>query len=144
MRPARSSSGIELYGRIDRIDRRVGDDAPALELIDYKTGSAEPAASETCASRSRTPSSRSTRRWSARETDLPLQAIYLAMDGTRRLEADRARRRRGERRRRWWRASADELRRLRAGAALPPLGEGAACEYCVARGLCRRDHWSPM
>ncbi|RZT98057.1 PD-(D/E)XK nuclease family protein [Rivibacter subsaxonicus] len=32
--------------------------------------------------------------------------------------------------------------RLRAGAPLPALGEGAACEYCNARGLCRRDHWS--
>lgn len=36
---------------------------------------------------------------------------------------------------------ADELRRLRAGAALPALGEGSACETCESRGLCRRDHW---
>ena len=28
-------------------------------------------------------------------------------------------------------------------AALPALGEGVACEYCAARGLCRRDHWAP-
>jgi ATP-dependent helicase/nuclease subunit B len=38
---------------------------------------------------------------------------------------------------------AEDLRRLRAGAALLPLGEGSACDYCDARGLCRRDHWSP-
>ena len=37
---------------------------------------------------------------------------------------------------------ADDLRRLRDGAGLPPLGEGSACEYCEARGLCRRDHWA--
>jgi ATP-dependent helicase/nuclease subunit B len=37
---------------------------------------------------------------------------------------------------------ADDLRRLREGAGLPPLGEGSACEYCEARGLCRRDHWT--
>ena len=36
---------------------------------------------------------------------------------------------------------AADLRELRAGAALPALGEGAACSYCSARGLCRRDHW---
>jgi ATP-dependent helicase/nuclease subunit B len=35
----------------------------------------------------------------------------------------------------------DELKRLRAGAPMPALGEGAVCEHCEARGLCRRDHW---
>ena len=34
-----------------------------------------------------------------------------------------------------------ELARIRAGAALPALGEGGACTFCAARGLCRRDHW---
>lgn len=34
-----------------------------------------------------------------------------------------------------------ELARLRAGAPMPALGEGRACEHCDARGLCRRDHW---
>jgi ATP-dependent helicase/nuclease subunit B len=37
---------------------------------------------------------------------------------------------------------AEDLRSLRDGAALPPLGEGSACDHCDARGLCRRDHWS--
>ncbi len=27
------------------------------------------------------------------------------------------------------------------GAPLPALGEGSACEFCEARGLCRRDDW---
>ena len=27
------------------------------------------------------------------------------------------------------------------GDPLPALGEGSACEYCAARGLCRRDYW---
>jgi ATP-dependent helicase/nuclease subunit B len=31
--------------------------------------------------------------------------------------------------------------RIAAGAALPALGEGAVCEYCAARGLCRKDFW---
>ena len=34
-----------------------------------------------------------------------------------------------------------EWQRLREGAPMPALGEGAVCETCEARGLCRRDHW---
>ena len=34
---------------------------------------------------------------------------------------------------------ADELNRIAQGAPLPALGEGKACDYCPARGLCRRD-----
>ncbi|RYY82077.1 MAG: Dna2/Cas4 domain-containing protein, partial [Comamonadaceae bacterium] len=35
----------------------------------------------------------------------------------------------------------DDLARIASGAALPALGEGRACEFCAARGLCRRDAW---
>ena len=35
-----------------------------------------------------------------------------------------------------------ELRRIAQGASLPALGEGRVCEFCAARGLCRRDAWS--
>jgi len=35
-----------------------------------------------------------------------------------------------------------DLARLSEGAAMPALGEGSACEFCEARGLCRRDHWA--
>jgi ATP-dependent helicase/nuclease subunit B len=34
-----------------------------------------------------------------------------------------------------------DLRAIREGAPMPALGEGQACEFCAARGLCRRDHW---
>ncbi len=34
-----------------------------------------------------------------------------------------------------------DLERIEQGHALPALGEGAACEYCRARGLCRKDFW---
>ena len=36
---------------------------------------------------------------------------------------------------------ADELGRMRQGEPLQALGQGELCEYCEARGLCRRDHW---
>ena len=31
--------------------------------------------------------------------------------------------------------------RIAHGAALPALGDGAACDFCQARGLCRKDFW---
>jgi ATP-dependent helicase/nuclease subunit B len=34
-----------------------------------------------------------------------------------------------------------DLARIEAGAPLPALGEGAVCEHCAARGLCRKDFW---
>jgi ATP-dependent helicase/nuclease subunit B len=36
----------------------------------------------------------------------------------------------------------DELGRIAGGAALPALGDGRACEFCAARGLCRKDMWA--
>lgn len=35
-----------------------------------------------------------------------------------------------------------DMDRVAAGHAMPALGEGKACEFCAARGLCRRDDWS--
>lgn len=35
----------------------------------------------------------------------------------------------------------DDMRRIGEGAHLQALGEGLACEYCAARGLCRKDFW---
>ncbi len=32
--------------------------------------------------------------------------------------------------------------RIAEGAPLPALGEGAVCDWCAARGLCRKDFWS--
>jgi len=35
-----------------------------------------------------------------------------------------------------------DMARIARGTPLPALGEGKACEYCSARGLCRKDFWS--
>ncbi len=37
-----------------------------------------------------------------------------------------------------------DMARISQGAALPALGEGAACEFCAARGLCRKDFWAEV
>ncbi|MBH2020552.1 MAG: PD-(D/E)XK nuclease family protein [Burkholderiales bacterium] len=34
-----------------------------------------------------------------------------------------------------------DMARIAGGAPLPALGEGKACDYCSARGLCRKDFW---
>jgi ATP-dependent helicase/nuclease subunit B len=36
---------------------------------------------------------------------------------------------------------ASDTERMARGHGLPALGEGKACEYCAARGLCRKDFW---
>lgn len=36
----------------------------------------------------------------------------------------------------------EDLQGIAAGKAMPALGEGFACDYCAARGLCRKDFWS--
>ena len=38
---------------------------------------------------------------------------------------------------------ATDWQRLREGSPLPALGDGPVCGHCHARGLCRRDHWTP-
>jgi ATP-dependent helicase/nuclease subunit B len=131
--------GVELQGRIDRID--VVDGGARLELIDYKTGSSS-RLKEIVRDR---PEDTQLAFYAAlvrAQGELPLRAFYLAMDSTKGLETH-------EHAEVTATASllvkglAEDLRRLRQGAAMPPLGEGSACEHCDARGLCRRDHWSP-
>jgi ATP-dependent helicase/nuclease subunit B len=36
---------------------------------------------------------------------------------------------------------ADDMSRVAGGQAMPALGEGQACDFCAARGLCRKDFW---
>ena len=130
--------GVELHGRVDRIDRV--DDGRRLELIDYKTGSSSQLKREV-ADRFEDTQLAFYAALVGAESGLPLRAFYLALDATKGLETHEHQE---------VAASADalvvgmaeDLRRLRAGAGLAPLGEGSACTYCDARGLCRRDHWS--
>jgi len=131
--------GVELQGRIDRID--VVDAGARLELIDYKTGSSS-RLKEIVRDRFEDTQLAFYAALVGAKSALPLRAYYLAMDATRGLDLHEHLDVRTT-------ANAlldgiaEDLRRLRAGAALPPLGEGSACDYCDARGLCRRDHWSP-
>jgi ATP-dependent helicase/nuclease subunit B len=133
-------AGVELFGRIDRIDRRGSEGEAALELIDYKTGGAK-ALKDKVNDRLEDTQLAFYAALVGAHSSLPLRASYLALDGTRGLEqiahadvAASARALVG--------GVAAELVRVRAGVGLAPLGAGTTCQYCIARGLCRRDHWT--
>jgi ATP-dependent helicase/nuclease subunit B len=130
--------GLELHGYIDRIDRREGKDGATIELIDYKTGSAERLKEQV-----REPLEDTQLAFYAALVgdEVPVTASYLAVDRTRGL-IQIAHHRVADDARTLVAGIADEMRRLRAGAGLRALGEGSACDYCRARGLCRRDHWA--
>jgi ATP-dependent helicase/nuclease subunit B len=134
--------GVEMRGIIDRIDRMPTAEGECMELIDYKTGSAQGLREKL-----RQPQEDTQLAFYAalvtRQAQPPdrVSASYLPLDeseGIKALEHEEVE------------ASAErlveglgrDLARLREGHALPPLGEGAACDFCAARGLCRRDHWS--
>jgi ATP-dependent helicase/nuclease subunit B len=134
---------LSLRGQIDRVDRLGTGAEERLRIVDYKTSS-----NSVLRERLKQP---------LEDTQLPfyaavlataetlppagVEAAYLALDGREgavvlahaEVQASAARLLEG---------IAADYGRLRAGAAMPALGEGSACEHCSARGLCRRDHWS--
>ena len=125
---------LMLVGKIDRIDRQP--DGQTL-LIDYKT---EPRATTTDRIKS-----------AQEDTQLPFYAALMADDTLAAAYVNL-----GEKEPTKTYAQPDivglrdelidsilaDMTRIEKGAVLPALGEGKACEYCAARGLCRKDFWS--
>ena len=129
--PLEGGGQVELYGRIDRVDARSGEE---LALLDYKTQKAKPIRDRL-------------------DDDLQLpayvlmhghavQAAYVALDDERvvavacanegaSLEQDAANQ---------GRRLVDIYAALRSGMALPAHGTDRVCLHCAMRGLCRRDH----
>ncbi len=132
-----------LKGRVDRIDQAVPTaGGVALELLDYKTGS-EAGVSE----RVKQP---------LEDTQLAAYAALAIAKGSAEPSLVRASYLRlserkeaksyehpnlGDSAQAFVAGMGQELSRIQRGAALPALGDGPVCEYCEARGLCRRDHW---
>ncbi|WP_280150465.1 PD-(D/E)XK nuclease family protein [Piscinibacter sp. XHJ-5] len=133
--------GIEMEGRIDRIDSLPrADAAPATQLIDYKTSSGQRLRQRVAEAQEDTQLAFYAALVAQADAPDAIEATYLSLDDNDSLR---------EVKHRGVQASAvqlvegmgRELQRLREGAALPALGEGDSCRYCEARGMCQRDHW---
>ena len=124
----------QLHGRLDRVDR--GADGQTL-VIDYKTEGRQRTADRI--------------KDAAEDTQLAFYAALLPDDGLRAAYLNV-----GERdgtklyeqadvtalRDRLLAGIQSDLQRIADGHAMPALGEGSACDWCAARGLCRKDSWA--
>ncbi len=125
---------LTLVGKIDRIDRLPGGSAL---VIDYKTE-----ARASTAQRIKAPlEDTQLAFYAALLSDDTLAAAYVNVgekDATRSYVQAEVVALRDQ----LLEAIASDLARIAGGAELRALGEGKACEFCVARGLCRKDFWS--
>ena len=129
-------AGVALDGRVDRIDVHAASNT--RQLIDYKTGSVQALKDKVADPLEDTQLAFYAALLGVAQ---PVRAIYLALDERKPpleiehpdVAASAAMLVHG---------LAHDLAQLRGGAGMPALGEGAVCDYCEARGLCRRDHWA--
>jgi ATP-dependent helicase/nuclease subunit B len=129
-----------LHGRIDRIDQRASDGS--TRLIDYKVSTPESLRRKVAQPLEDTQLAvyAATRLATAGERTR-VEACYVALDDAKAVstvahpDVAHSAHVLSER-------IAAERARIEQGAPLPALGEGAVCDLCEARGLCRRDHWS--
>ncbi len=140
-------AGTRLWGRLDRLDH--GPDGER-QVIDYKTGDAAALVRKVKQPLEDTQLAFYAALLSAPGEyggahvgaggDTGLQACYLALDdpkAPRVIEHPQVALSAAV----MVHAVAAEWQRLRQGEPLQALGEGAVCDTCEARGLCRRDHW---
>jgi ATP-dependent helicase/nuclease subunit B len=123
-----------LQGRLDRIDRAA--DGQTL-VIDYKTEGRIRTADRIKDAAEDTQLAF----YAALLPDDTLRAAYLNVgerDGTRLYEQEDMTALRD----RLLAGIQHDLRRIADGHRMPALGEGSACDWCAARGLCRRDSWA--
>ncbi|MDO8447575.1 MAG: PD-(D/E)XK nuclease family protein [Rhodoferax sp.] len=124
---------LNLVGKIDRIDRLA--DGSAL-VIDYKTEARSTTAQRIKESLEDTQLAF----YAALLTDDTLAAAYVNVgekDATRSYAQPDIVVLRDQ----LLEGIANDMARIAAGALMPALGEGKACEFCAARGLCRKDFW---
>jgi ATP-dependent helicase/nuclease subunit B len=122
---------ITLHGRVDRVDHRAGPDGDARYVIDYKTGAAQGLKKKLKAPDEAV--QLPFYAWLAEAAaaylplnEAPVAALELDFD----TDVDAISRRLPE-----------LLEAIAAGAALPASGIDAVCQFCEARGLCRKGMW---
>lgn len=123
-----------LHGVIDRLDRAADG---SLQVIDYKTGAVPP-----LRDKARDPLEDTQLAVYAALEPQARSALYLALDEARPPEAIEHKADVAATAAVLVEQVGSEMARLRAGAPLQALGEAAVCDFCEARGLCRRDHWA--
>jgi ATP-dependent helicase/nuclease subunit B len=125
---------VKLVGRIDRIDRLQ--DGTHL-VLDYKTE----ASAKTAARVKQALEDTQMAFYAALLPDDHLQGAYVNVgerDGTKAYaQTDVV-----EARDALIDGILQDMARIADGAALPALGEGSTCDFCNARGLCRKDFWT--
>jgi ATP-dependent helicase/nuclease subunit B len=132
---------VTLYGVLDRIDRLTTSQSLAWRVMDYKTGSLGG-----LMQRVKVPNEDTQLAFYAALADAvapeeaSLSAIYLrvADDGVKPLEHPEALTSAHQ----LVQGVGSDMSRIWQGHAMPALGEGAVCDYCEVRGLCRKDHWA--
>lgn len=124
---------VKLLGRIDRIDQLA--DGSVL-VLDYKTE-----AGTKTANRVKDPlEDTQLAFYAALLPDDTLQAAYVNVgekDGTKAYAQPDV----VEARDALIAGIVVDMERIGQGAVLPAMGEGATCDFCQARGLCRKDFW---
>ncbi|PZO19698.1 MAG: exonuclease [Burkholderiales bacterium] len=134
----------KLYGKLDRVDAQDSPEGPIPFVIDYKTESRK-----TTTDRLKEPlEDVQLAFYAALLPDDNLRAAYLSINdrpgsaanegATKLVEHTEVLEAREQLRA----GLLHDMARVAAGHPMPALGEGRVCEFCKARGLCRKDFWS--
>ncbi|QHE86361.1 PD-(D/E)XK nuclease family protein [Hydrogenophaga sp. BPS33] len=134
----------KLYGKLDRIDLQHSPEGPIPFVLDYKTESR----SKTQERVKEPLEDTQLAFYAALLPDENLRAAYLSITDKRgdsgkdtptwlveQPDVLMAREQLRE-------GLAHDMARVAAGQPMPALGEGRVCDFCAARGLCRKDFWS--
>lgn len=135
-----------LWGKLDRIDHQSSPEGRLPVVIDYKTESRQSTRERVKAPLEDTQLAF----YAALLPDDNLRAAYLSITDGRAATASEGATQLFEQtqvllaRQRLREGLAHDLARIAEGQPLPALGEGSVCEFCAARGLCRKDFWGAM
>lgn len=139
-RAIESVPDLQLYGRIDRLDE--GADGQQ-QLLDYKTASVASLKKKLELPLEDTQLAFYAALMNADLAPESFAASYVALDD-KGAPVELAHQAVGDTAAVLVAGITHDWEQLRAGAAMPALGEGAICDTCEARGLCRRDHWGAL
>jgi len=138
-----SWKGVTMFGKIDRIDQSSSAEGrEVIELIDYKTRARQTLSKQMANPTEDTQLAFYAALMMQQHTSSELVSGYLPLDNKESKLNMLYLREVNEAAHLLLEGIGSELQRLREGAGLRPLGRGRVCDYCDARGLCRKDHWA--